>query len=290
MNWDDLRIFLAIARMGSVSGAGRHLDVQHSTVSRRLKQLEQDLGVRLLERKRSGYELTPAGEDLKVIALRMEREMLLIDGTLQGQDRQLAGSLRVTAVNIMASSFLAPIFSRFSKAYPEIKLQVLVSNSDVSLVGREADAAIRVTNAPSETLIGKKIARIASTVYGGRRYLAALRKKSAPPAWIGMTCCDFHRQWTKKLAGGESYPISVDDPNVTQQMLKQGAGLAILPCYLADPDPELERYADPVPEMDTELWFLLHRDLKRTERLRVFRDFVAQEIAEVRDLLEGSRY
>lgn len=289
MNWDDLRIFLAVARMGSVSGAAKYLDVQHSTVSRRLQQLEKSLGTRLLEKKRSGYELTPAGEDLKAAAMNMERGMLAVDGALHGQDRNLAGSLRVTAVNIMAAAVLAPIFSRFSAAHPEIELQFLVCNTDVSLAEREADVALRVTNDPVETLMGKKIATIASTVYGGRKYLAGLRRHDAPPKWIGMTCCGYHKHWTKKLSGGESYQVIVDDPILTQQMLKQNVGLGVLPCYLADPDPLLERYADPIPEMDMGLWFLFHADLKRTERIHVFREFLIQEIEEVRDLLEGRK-
>ena len=287
MNWDDLRIFLAVARMGSVSGAARYLDVQHSTVSRRLQHLEKRLGTRLLDKKRSGYELTAAGEDLKKAAMNMEREALAMDGALQGQDKNLAGSLRVTAVNIMAAAVLAPIFSRFSAAHPEIELQILVCNSDVSLAERQADVALRVTNDPVETLMGKKIATIASTAYGGRKYVTGLRKAKEPPKWIGMTCCGYHKHWTKELSGGESHQIIVDDPILTQQMLKHNIGLAVLPCYMADPDPLLERYTDPIPEMDMGLWFLFHADLKRTERIHVFRDFLIEEIEEVRGLLEG---
>jgi DNA-binding transcriptional LysR family regulator len=289
MNWDDLRIFLAVARMGSISGAARYLDVQHSTVSRRLRQLEKRLAARLFEKKRSGYELTPAGENLRTAAMNMEREALAVDGALHGQDRNLAGSLRVTTVNMMAAAVLAPIFSRFSAAHPEIELQILVCNSDISLAERQADVALRVTNDPVETLMGKKIATIASSVYGGRKYLAGLRKQGEPPRWIGMTCCGYHKRWTKELSGGESYRVIVDDPMLTQQMLRQNIGLAVLPCYLADSDPLLERYTDPIPEMDMGLWFLFHSDLKRTERIHVFRDFLIKEVEEVRDLLEGKQ-
>ena len=289
MSWDDLRIFLGVARMGSISGAARYLDVQHSTVSRRLQQLEKRLGTRLLDRKRSGYELTLAGEELKKAAANMEREALAVHETVHGQDRNLAGSLRVTAVNIMANTVLAPIFSRFSEAHPEIDLHIVVCNSDISLAERQADVALRVTNDPVETLMGKRIATVASTVYGSRKYLAGLRKSNLPPNWIGMTCCAYHRHWMKKLSCGENYRLSVDDPILTQQILKQGNGLAVLPCYMADPDPALHRYTEPLPEMDVGLWFLFHRDLKRTERIHAFRDFVVREIEPVRDLLEGKQ-
>ena len=289
MNWDDLRIFLAIARTGTVSGAARRLDVQHSTVSRRLQQLEKRLETRLFEKKHSGYELTAAGERLKEAALGMEREVVAVDGTLGGQERHLAGPLRVTAVHLMANTVLPPMFARFSKTYPQIELQVLVSNMDVSLAEREADVAIRVTNTPTPTLIGKRIGRIASAVYGTRRYLSRLRAKKAKPNWIGMTCCDYHKHWTRRLSGSDTHAISGDDPLVATQILKQHAGLAVLPCYLGDADPELERYADPIAEMNVGLWFLFHSDLKRNERIYTFRDFLVAELRTVQDLLEGRR-
>jgi DNA-binding transcriptional LysR family regulator len=287
MNWDDLRIFLAVARIGSLSGAARNLDVQHSTVSRRLQHLESSLGVRLLDKKRSGYELTPAGEDLREAALRMEREVLNVDGALQGLDASLRGPLRVTTVGNIASSFLMPMLSRFSNMYPEITVELSVSNADVSLPEREADIAIRVTSTPPETLIGKKIGTVASTVYGSRDYLKRMHAQHEAPRWIGVNCCEYHIKWTKRLSGDESFNFRVDEPLITHESVRQGLGLAVLPCHMGDRDPELQRYMDPPPEMDVDLWLLYHRDLKRTERVHVFRDFIAAEFENISDLLEG---
>jgi DNA-binding transcriptional LysR family regulator len=289
MNWDDLRIFLAVARIGSLSGAARNLGVQHSTVSRRLQHLETSLGVRLLDKKRSGYELTPAGEDLRESALRMEREVLTVDGTLQGLDTNLRGPLRVTTVGNIASSFLMPMLSRFSSRYPEISVELSVSNADVSLPEREADIAIRVTNSPAETLIGKKIGTVASAVYGSRDYLERMRAQNETPKWIGVSCCDFHIKWTRRLSGDEPSNFRVDEPLITHETVRQGLGLAVLPCHMGDRDPDLRRYMDPPPEMDVDLWLLYHRDLKRSTRVHVFRDFIAGEFEAIGDLLQGKR-
>ena len=106
MDWDDMRYFLAVARTGSISGAAKQLAVQHSTVSRRIRQFEEKLGARLIERIKGGYELTQAGESIRESALRMEKEALAIDGALQGRDTSLVGPLRVTALNNMASTIL----------------------------------------------------------------------------------------------------------------------------------------------------------------------------------------
>ncbi len=111
MQWDDVRIFLAVAREGSISGASRRLGVQHSTVSRRMRSLEKQLGSALIERKKSGYELTEAGKELKLAAGKMELEVLAFEDALGGQDHQATGKLRITTINNMASSIMMPMFA-----------------------------------------------------------------------------------------------------------------------------------------------------------------------------------
>jgi molybdate transport repressor ModE-like protein len=288
MNWDDLRLFLAVARTGSISGAARQLDVQHSTVSRRMRQLEEKLGVRLIERKKSGYELTQAGDNIKEAASRIEREVLAVDGALLGKDANLTGPLRVTAINNMATSVLMPMFASFSKKYPQVELHVMVSNTDASLSQREADVAIRLTNSPTDTLIGKRIITVASTIYGSREYLDQLRQQGREPEWIGVDCCGFHKTWTRQLCGEHPHRFISDDTLLTLAALREGLGVSILPCFMGDTDPALERYTEPDPAYNLGLWVLLHPDLKRTARVLAFRDHMANTINEKRDLFEGN--
>lgn len=287
MNWDDLRYFLAVARCGSISGAARQLDVQHSTVSRRMRQLEEKQSARLLERKKSGYELTPAGEILMQSASKMESEVLAVDGALPGKDANLVGPLRVTAINNMASSILMPMFARFSEMHPQVELHVIVSNTDASLSQREADIAIRLTNSPTDTLIGKRIVTVASTIYGSRSYLERLRQQGTEPKWIGVECCDFHKTWTKQSCGNRSHNFISDDTLLTLAAIREGLGVSFLPCFMGDQDPKLERYCDPDPANNLGLWVLLHPDLKRTARVLAFREHMANTINEKRELFEG---
>ena len=128
LDWDDIRVFLAVTRAGSVSGAAKRLAVQHSTVSRRLRAFEEGLGVRLFDRKRGGYTLTPAGEELAGVAARMEREALSIDGSVLGRDTHLQGTLRVSTADAMATTFLMPIMDGFVQAHPEVDLRLMVSS------------------------------------------------------------------------------------------------------------------------------------------------------------------
>lgn len=287
MQWDDLRIFLAVARDGSISGAAKRLAVQHSTVSRRLRSLEEKLQTRLIERKPSGYVLTEAGEELKSSAIKIETEVLALEGALGGRDSGLAGELRVTAINNMASSILMPVFTRFSAAYPEIELHLQVSNKFVRLAERDADIAIRLTNAPTETLIGTRLGTVASAVYGGRAYCAALQSGAAAQKWLGIECCDFHMSWTHDACPGHDHALFVDDTLLTLAALRHGAGLAYLPCFMGDADPALVRFAQPEPRHDLGLWLLYHRDLRRTQRVRLFREHLLREFADLAPVFEG---
>ena len=287
MNWDDLRLFLAVARTGSISGAAKQLDVQHSTVSRRIRKFEETLGTRLLERKKGRYELTQSGENVKEASSRIEREVLGVDGALLGKDTQQVGPLKVAALNNMASSVLMPMFADFSKKRPQVELHIIVSNIDASLSQREADVAIRLTNTPTETLIGKRIVTVASSIYGSRAYLEQLREQGGEPRWIGVECCGFHKTWTRQSGSSLAHNFYSDDTLLTQSAIREGMGVSILPCFMADTDPLLQRYCEPNPAYNLGLWVLLHPDLKRTARVLAFRDHMVQAINDKKDLFEG---
>lgn len=287
MNWDDMRVFLAVARTGTISGAAKQLGVQHSTVSRRMRSLEDRLGARLIERKKTGYELTVAGENIKQSALRIEREMLSVGEALLGKDASLVGPLRVTTVNNMASSVLMPMFARFSEKHPQVDLHIIVSNTDVSLAQREADIAIRLTNSPADTLIAKRMLTVASTIYGSADYLNTIKRRGEEPKWIGVNCCVFHKTWTRQYCTHQSHNFYSDDTLLTLSAIKEGLGVSYLPCFLGDADPLLARYCEPDPQHDLGLWILLHPDLKRTARVLAFRDFMIQSIQEKKALFEG---
>ena len=287
MQWDDLRIFLAVAREGSISAAAKQLAVQHSTVSRRLRALEISLATPLLERKTSGYQLTEAGEELRLSASKIEAQILEFEGAVGGRESGVSGELKVTAINNMASSILMPMFTRFSANYPEIKLHVQVSNKFVRLAERDADIAIRLTNSPTDTLIGTRLVTVASTVYGARDYCANVQTGSAVKKWLGIECCGFHMSWTKEACPEHEHNFFVDDTLLTVAALREGAGLAYLPCFMGDSDPSLVRFCPPEKQHDLGLWLLYHQDLRRTKRVKLFREHMLRQVADVATLFEG---
>jgi DNA-binding transcriptional LysR family regulator len=288
MQWDDARIFLAVARESSFSKAAKRLAVQHSTVSRRIRLLEQQLGTPLVERKPAGYVLTEAGEELKQSACRIENEILSFESAVGGQAEDIAGELRVTAIANMASTVLMPYFARFSTAYPRIELSVQVTNDSVRLSEREADVAIRQTNKPSETLIGTRLTTVASAVYGARDFCADVNSGLAAEKWIGVDCCDYHRTWTKQAWPQADHEFYVDETSLTLAAMKEGLGVGFLPCFLGDSDPDLVRFREPEKQHELGLWLLYHRDLRNTKRVTLFRDHMQREIKQSTPLFKGS--
>ena len=218
----------------------------------------------------------------------MESEAIGVDQAVLGKDTSLTGPLQVTAINNMASSILMPMFASFSKAHPQVELRIMVSNSDASLSQRDADIAIRLTNSPSETLIGKRIVTVASTIYGSSAYIRQIRANGDEPKWLGVECCSFHKSWTRQSCDGHTHNFYCDDTLLTIAALREGLGVSYLPCFMGDADPLLERYCDPDPAHNLGLWILLHPDLKRTARVLSFRDHMDNAINQQRDLFAGN--
>jgi len=143
-DWDDIRFFLAVAREGSVRAAAERLEVNHSTVLRRIGRLEERLGAQMFEKLPSGYRLTSAGEEVLEYAERMEASSNQLATLVLGRDQSLRGQLRVTLAPTLATHLLMPDFAEFATLHPEIEMEILSSSEPVNLTNREADVAIRV--------------------------------------------------------------------------------------------------------------------------------------------------
>ncbi len=290
-NWDNLRIFLSVARTGSLSAAARDLGVNHSTVFRRVAGFEQDLGVRLFERHRDGYALTAAGEEMLAETGEIEERVQLLDRRLSGRDLRLSGSLRIATTDTLMQALLPPQLAAFRAAYPRVELEVAVGQEFVSLGRREADVAVRAGQRPPESLVGRSAARLGFAVYGSPAYLSG--RSDAPleaQDWLGPDESLAHTAvagWLRAQVPPARIRFRSNSLVVLYQAARAGLGLALLPCFLADPDPGLRRQTPPLPGVENELWLLTHADLRRTARVRAFLDFLHDALAGQRPLLEG---
>jgi DNA-binding transcriptional LysR family regulator len=294
MNWDDLRLVLAVAREGTLSGAARHLRVTHSTVFRRLGAIEESLGVRLFERFRDGYSATPAGETVAALAARFADDFVALERRLSGQDLRPSGTVRITTTDTICAMLMRHV-PALRAAHPEILLEITVSNAMANLTRREADVAIRPTLEPPETLVGRRIANIEHAVYGSPAYLSHYGgEDSSNFKWIGLDdtlATTVIGRWMRENIRDARISLWVDSLPALKDAVCAGIGVALLPCYLGDEEVQLRRAAVAAgSDVRSALWLLTHSDLKRTARIRAVMDFLAIALGSERALLEGRRY
>ncbi|HYG90105.1 MAG TPA: LysR family transcriptional regulator [Azospirillum sp.] len=287
IGWEDMRLVLAIGTAGTLTGAARALGIDHSTAFRRLGALEAKLGVRLFDRARDGYAATPAGEAIVAAAARMDTDMADLERRLAGQDLRPSGTVRVTTTDTLLG-VLTPCFATFRRSFPEIVLEVVVTNSFLTLTKRDADVAIRPAADAPETLVGRRVALIATAFYGG----TGTSEFGDPAArdWVGPDESLAHlgfARWLRANVPPERVVYRSNSLLGLTAAVRAGVGVAALPCFLADPEPGLRRIGPVVPEMATGLWLLTHPDLRRVARVRVFLDVMAEEIGRRRASFAG---
>ena len=289
--WDDLRFVLAVGRSGSLSGAARALRVNHSTVFRRVGQLEERLGVRLFDRLPDGYAPTPAGEALLGLGGRIDEDVVALERRLAGEDLRPSGVVRVTTTDTLVQ-FMATTCARFRVLQPLIQIELIVGQERLDLSRRDADVALRPTSTPPETLVGRRLGGIAVAVYGSQAYLST-RPESAPFGehdWLGYDDSLSHLtadRWLRERVRPERVVMRSNNFLALREAALAGMGLVLMPCYLVDDQPALRRLGEPLPELLTDLWLLVHGDLRRAARIRAFMDHVAGEVTSIRDRLEA---
>ena len=275
LDWDHLRVFLAVMRAPSLRQAAEDLGVSHPTIRRKLEALETTLGLHLFDRRSDGLHATPAAAELLDTAETVEASVHALRRRAVNADPELRGSVRVSMPDIFATSVLMPDLVAFSEQHPNIELDVHASYSVADLDSREADVAVRAMpmgKSPDEHLTGRLAATVSRAVYG------------EPHQWIGWWGQERDRQWIAKTPYPD-LPIKgrFDGADLQLAACKAGFGLTMLPCILCDG--VVPRRSEPEPYVD--MWVLVHPDLKRSPRLRVFRDAMVQALRSKQDALAG---
>jgi DNA-binding transcriptional LysR family regulator len=294
LSWDDFRYIKAIAESRSLNGAAQALNVNHSTVFRRLGQVERQLGSRLFDRGRSGYALTPCGAEMVRLAERIGDDVTAFERKVTGQDLRPSGELRVTTNDMVLLHLLTEVLIDFRKAYPEIVLDIVVTNAMLNLSRRDADVAVRATYMPPDTLSGRRVAKIAWAVFGPADYKVKSfqpRRDAAKYSWVGFgdhIAIARATKWLKDRTGGADRLVyKVNTMLGLAEAAAGGAGLVLLPCFVGRSVPGLTRLTAPLPELEGELWLVTHPDLSTTARVCAFVDFCSAEIDTRRKILEG---
>lgn len=290
LDWDDLRVFLALARSRSLRGAARALGLNHATVARRLRGLEAALDARLFERAAEGLAPTPAGEALLEPAERVEEQLVAAQRRIAGRDAALSGRLRLSLPYALMHAFLAEDLAEFARLHPQIELEVELTDAFSDLARGEADVSIRMAYEVAGEVVRRRLLRYAKGAYAAPALLEGFDPGVAAPAhcWLGWSSGDDYASWPRDT----DFPQLPVRHRLASHVLqieaaKAGLGLTLLPCFLGDREPGLRRVPGTTPVLDRSLWLLLHEDLRHTARVRAFLDFVAPAILARRALLEG---
>jgi len=289
INWNDLRYVLALAREGSVSGAGRALSVEHTTVARRITTLEKQLGSRLFDRLPTGYVMTQVAERLYPHAVSMEELIQVADREVFGMDAQLSGSLKVTASYDVFSRLITPKLDSFIEKYPGIILELLSSTNLADLSGRQADIALRLSPKPPEYLVGRKVSMLGHGIYASTEYLNKKRSSDCLILWE-----HDHKtpKWVEDHFPNARVVMRTNEVISMMEAIRNGYGLARLPCYIGDSEPSLLRLDLQMTPSTWGFWVLSHIDLRSTARVRVCREYLIGILEQQKNLLLGlgSRY
>ncbi|MFZ6875421.1 LysR family transcriptional regulator [Undibacterium sp. Di27W] len=271
MNWDDLRYFLALVDSTTLTGAARRLQVEHTTVARRIDALEKALQLRLFDRLVRGWQLTAEGHELLSQAREVEERWFSFERKALNMGK-LEGLVRISAPPALSAFLLAPQLKFLSQALPDIELELFAESHHVSLGKREADIALRMVRPQTAGLVIKPLAAIQYGVYSSKAYLknreeaawefAAYEKNSATP----------HHQWLENYINGRKLILRSNDQLVLSQFAASGMGVTVLPHYLRHSHRNLLKVEQEVDVAARKLWLVMHEDVRRSPRVRAVAD------------------
>ena len=290
MDWDDMKVFLALGRKGSARAAAQELGVSNSTVTRRLDEMERSLGTRLFDRTPDGYKMTAAAEELLPTAEHVEELVLAAERRITGGDRELEGAIRLTMPPV-GLGFLMGRISEFAAQYPGIELDLLPSLEALDLSRREADIAIRVLPAgakPPDYLIGRYLSPLTASAYVHRDLLNPDNPADVSHlTWIGKYPGEQREEWLARTNFPEQ-PVrhAIQDINLVAEAVRHRMGMAFMPCFSTYFEPEIVRVPGATTVHHSDMWVLTHRDLRLSARMRVLREIIAEEFGKIRHQLD----
>lgn len=289
-SWDDLRFVAVVARRGSLLAAAAELAVDHTTVGRRVAAAEKALGVTLFARSTTGLTLTPDGEALLEPLQRVEDAVHSLVRKVGAERDELTGTVKVTAPESFGIAWLAPRLAEFTRQHPGLHIELDPSGAVLDLARRQAEVALRHFRSKDAALVSRHAADIGHGLYGAKSYLARYPVRGvqdlagrpllmSPPG-------DVETEWLMELAP-EVRPVFTCVLAVALVgAAKTGAGLVVLPRYLGDAEEDLVYL--PLPDEPRQpLWLTVHKDLRKTPRVRAVLDFIGEALKREQAALRG---
>lgn len=283
MEWSDIRIFLAIARSGSLGGAARALQLSHPTVGRRLRALEDDVGQALFQRHSEGVVLTDAGEAALRLAEEMESRVLAMQRQLAGESDGREGALRISAADWFATYVLPPVLQELARQCPRVTPELIASHRLFDLSRREADIAFRVVPFNEPDIVQRRLMRMTYALYVAGDAPVPVRGDGAGVSLLLMDTSQYDYpdvHWIREMLPRARTVFSGNSRSMQASLCARGLGYAVLPTPVGEQTPGLRRVdiGEEAPSRD--FWVGYHRDLRRMKPLRAMVDIAVQLLGE----------
>jgi DNA-binding transcriptional LysR family regulator len=286
LDWDDLRFFLAIARHQTLATAAKHLHVTQSTVGRRLASLQAGMGVRLLQRTTEGYVLTLAGESIRAHVERVEAEAFAVEHAVAGHDVRLEGVVRVSSPQLLSSHLLAPGFAALHSSHRGILIESHPTLPGEPLATHDADISVRLRRFEHHELVVRNIGTLAFGLYGSKAYFTRYGDPDVESGCPGHQLITLlgdgeiptQAAWLTEYAGRAQVVLKADSYQTQHWAASSGGGLALLPRFRADAEPCLRRIRTLTLVPSAEIWLGVHRDNRKTPRVRTVLDCISDAV------------
>lgn len=282
MEWSDVRIFLAIARTGTLGAAARALHLSHPTMGRRLRALEDATGQVLFQRTADGFVLTEEGSAILPLAEQMEESAHTMERRLAGEQQKLEGTLRVSSADWFGAYVLPPVIAEYSSEYPHVEIEVLTGTRLFNLAQREADVAFRIVPFEGPDIVQRRLTQMRYGVYVANTSADPAEGDGTGSRLIAMdtsTGAFPDIDWLKNRFPNASVALQSNNRNVQAQMCARGLGIAVLPLPVGNQTASIRRLELSEDPPHREIWMGYHRDLRRLHRLRTFVDLVIKRLA-----------
>lgn len=291
MNWDDVRIFLAVARAGQILGAARRLGLNHATVSRRIAALEASLKARLFRRTTSGSDMTEAGERFLVVAERIEADMIAARAEIAGEGDEIAGTVRIGTPDGFGVAFLAPRLGALTARHAELSVQLVPVPRSFSLSRREADIAITVERPTEGRLVAAKLVDYTLGLYASRAYVEQYGLPQTPQqlaahrlvGYVADLAISPSLDYAAEFSPGWQARFQISSTLGQAEAVRAGAGIGILHTFIARSHAELVP-VPAVPPIRRAYWLVYHETVRPLKRVQTVSAFIGAEVEKARAL------
>lgn len=305
LDWDDLRFFLAVAANGTLSAAARELNVNTTTVLRRVASLEEALSARLFDRLRSGYNLTREGAVLQDLLFPVDQRLSSLQRDFQAAHAGAKGRVKLSAVETVSGAILAAGLGDFSRKYPDIELSLLnepprIQGLSGQLAGlKDIDLAIRTARPTQGDMLVRKLGDMAYGLYAHRDRVKTIhqgRVVTSPEALADHPLIGFDEEalptgpvwFLSRVEKTMKLVVRSASDRARLEMVREDMGIAALPCIMGDTAAGLEKIAGPDMVGSLELWLLARRDIAQFPHVRTVMDFVIARLRDLRPALAGA--